>query len=217
MATSEWIAIMSSPCACGRCALAVRRGAPWPIAARPRGPHRPIAWCGCRRRSPITDCSVGARPARTSTCPGFIPQADSEREVALDRVGPNFFHADRCARDSRPRHRAARSRDRAARHGDQRDDGEALFRCSRSTRRYGDGRQPSRYVVVGVVRDFQSSSTSARKPRREMYVAFNDPTMGDAGQAKLSVHVRGDPSRFVNRFVVRSQASIRTLRSSSIR
>ncbi|MGH7626333.1 MAG: FtsX-like permease family protein [Gemmatimonadaceae bacterium] len=30
-----------------------------------------------------------------------------------------------------------------------------------------------------------------------MYVVFNDPTTGDAGQAKLFVHVRGDPSRFV--------------------
>ncbi len=25
--------------------------------------------------------------------PGFVPQADSERRVSLDRVGPNFFHA----------------------------------------------------------------------------------------------------------------------------
>ena len=30
-----------------------------------------------------------------------------------------------------------------------------------------------------------------------MYLVFNDPTSGDAGQAKLAVHVRGDPSRFV--------------------
>jgi ABC-type antimicrobial peptide transport system permease subunit len=52
------------------------------------------------------------------------------------------------------------------------------------------------YTVVGVVRDFRSSRVRD-KPHREMYVAFNDPTAGDAGQARLSVHVRGDPSRFV--------------------
>src|SRR5207253_11498637 len=27
------------------------------------------------------------------TVPGFVAQADSERRVSLDRVGPNFFHA----------------------------------------------------------------------------------------------------------------------------
>jgi macrolide transport system ATP-binding/permease protein len=52
------------------------------------------------------------------------------------------------------------------------------------------------YTIVGVVRDFQSSDVRL-EPRREMYLAFNNPNMGDAGQAKLSVHVRGDPSRFV--------------------
>jgi macrolide transport system ATP-binding/permease protein len=30
-----------------------------------------------------------------------------------------------------------------------------------------------------------------------MYIAFNDPNTGESGQAKLSVHVRGDPSRLV--------------------
>jgi ABC-type antimicrobial peptide transport system permease subunit len=30
-----------------------------------------------------------------------------------------------------------------------------------------------------------------------MYVVFNDPTVGETGQAKLSVHVRGDPSQLV--------------------
>jgi ABC-type antimicrobial peptide transport system permease subunit len=30
-----------------------------------------------------------------------------------------------------------------------------------------------------------------------MYVVFNDPNTGNAGQAKLAVHVRGDPSRLV--------------------
>jgi hypothetical protein len=52
------------------------------------------------------------------------------------------------------------------------------------------------YTVVGVVRDFQSRDVRG-KPRREMYIVFNDPNMGETGQAKLAVHVRGDPSRFV--------------------
>jgi predicted lysophospholipase L1 biosynthesis ABC-type transport system permease subunit len=52
------------------------------------------------------------------------------------------------------------------------------------------------YTVVGVVRDFQSADVRA-KPHREMYTVFSDPTMGDAGKAKLSVLVRGDPAQFV--------------------
>src|SRR5689334_11556121 len=52
------------------------------------------------------------------------------------------------------------------------------------------------YTIVGVVRDFQSADVRA-KPRREMYLVYNDPNVGESGQAKLAVHVRGDPSRFV--------------------
>jgi hypothetical protein len=53
-----------------------------------------------------------------------------------------------------------------------------------------------RYSIVGVVRVFQSSNVRV-KSHREMYVVFNNPKTGNAGQAKLAVHVRGDPSRFV--------------------
>jgi predicted permease len=127
--------------------------------------------------------------------PGFIPQADSERQLALDRVGPNFFHA---IGTSLIRGRDIESRD--------------LETVPRATvinetmaKRYFGARDPLGttvtldsvpYTVVGVVRDFRSSRIRD-KPHREMYVAFNDPTVGDAGQARLSVHVRGDPSRFV--------------------
>jgi hypothetical protein len=52
------------------------------------------------------------------------------------------------------------------------------------------------YSIVGVVRDFQSSDVRST-PRREMYIVFNNPATGNAGQAKLAVHVRGDPARFV--------------------
>ena len=133
---------------------------------------------------------------RSRRCVGFRSASGFGAPGRTRSRRPELFPCHRRACDSRPRHRAARSRDRAARHGDQRDDGEAVFRCSRSTRRYGDASTACPYTIVGVVRDFQSSDVRG-KPRREMYIAFNDPNTGDAGQAKLAVHVRGDPSRFV--------------------
>jgi len=54
---------------------------------------------------------------------------------------PELFPYHRRAVDSRPRHRAARSRDRAARHGHQRDDGETVFWRARSTWWHRDGGQ----------------------------------------------------------------------------
>ena len=129
------------------------------------------------------------------TVPGFVAQADSERRVSLDRVGPNFFHAIGArlirGRDIEPRDLATVP--------------PATVINETMAKRYFGARDPLGvtvtvdsvpYTIVGVVRDFQSSDVRD-KPRREMYLAFNDPTMGDAGQAKLSVHVRGDPSRFV--------------------
>jgi ABC-type antimicrobial peptide transport system permease subunit len=57
-------------------------------------------------------------------------------------------------------------------------------------------RDTLRYTIVGVVRDFQSSDVRGQ-PHREMYTVFSDPRTGNAGAAKLVVHVRGDPSRLV--------------------
>jgi len=129
------------------------------------------------------------------TVPGFVAQADSERRVSLDRVGPNFFHAIGArlirGRDIEPRDLATVP--------------PATVINETMAQRYFGARDPLGvtvtvdsvpYTIVGVVRDFQSSDVRG-KPRREMYLAFNDPTQGDAGQAKLAVHVRGDPSRFV--------------------
>jgi predicted permease len=132
--------------------------------------------------------------------PGFVPQADSERRVSLDRVGPNYFHAIGA--------RLSRGRDITAR--DLETVPPATVINETMAKRYFGARDPvgstvtvgtatagsSPYTVVGVVRDFQSRDVRGN-PRREMYLAFNDPTSGDAGQAKLAVHVRGDPSRFV--------------------
>jgi predicted permease len=127
--------------------------------------------------------------------PGFVPQADSERQVSLDRVGPNFFHA--------IGGRLLRGRDIEPRDLETRPPGTVINETM--AKRYFGARDPLGvtvtvdsvpYTIVGVVRDFQSRDVRGT-PRREMYLAFNDPNSGETGQAKLSVHVRGDPSRFV--------------------
>ncbi len=129
------------------------------------------------------------------TVPGFVAQADSERRVSLDRVGPNFFHAIG----------ARLSRGRDIEPHDLETVPPATVINETMAKRYFGARDPLDvtvtvdsvpYTIVGVVRDFQSSDVRD-KPRREMYLAFTDPTVGNAGLAKLSVHVRGDPSRFV--------------------
>lgn len=125
---------------------------------------------------------------------GFIPQADSERQVALDRVGPNFFHAIGA--------HVIRGRDIEAR---DLETGHVTVINETMAKRYFLARDPLGatvtidsvpYTIVGVVHDFQSRDVRG-KPRREMYIVFNDPNSGGTGQAKLSVHVRGNPARFV--------------------
>jgi predicted permease len=137
----------------------------------------------------------GGASSRYVDVPGFIPRADSERQVALDRVGPNFFHAIGAhlirGRDIQPR--------------DLETVPPATVINETMARRYFGARDPLGgtvtvdsvpHTIVGVVRDVQSSDVRD-EPHREMYLAFNDPSKGDAGQAKLAVHVRGKPSRFV--------------------
>jgi predicted permease len=137
----------------------------------------------------------GGSSSRYVDVPGFIPQADSERQVALDRVGPNFFHAIGAhlvrGRDIQPRDLETVPPATVI--------NETMARC------YFGARDPLGgtvtvdsvpHTIVGVVRDFQSNNVRD-EPHREMYLTFNDPSKGDAGQAKLAVHVRGEPSRFV--------------------
>ena len=137
----------------------------------------------------------GGSSSRDVDVSGFIPQADSEREVALDRVGPNFFRAIGA--------RLIRGRDIEPR--DLETMPPATVINETMAKRYFGARDPLGgtvtvdsvpHTIVGVVRDFHGSDVRD-KPRREMYVVFNDPTTGETGQAKLFVHVRGDPSRFV--------------------
>jgi predicted permease len=131
--------------------------------------------------------------------PGFAAQADSERRVSLDHVGPNFFHA--------IGGRLIRGRDIGIQDLETAPLGAVINETM--AKRYFGARDPLGvavrvegvqdtivYTIVGVVRDFQSSDVR-RNPHREMYLAFNDPNVGNASQAKLSVHVRGDPSSFV--------------------
>ena len=126
---------------------------------------------------------------------GFTPQADSERQVSLDRVGPNFFHAIGA--------RLIRGRDIESRDLDAGPPTTVINETM--AKRYFGARDPVgatvtldsvRYTVVGVVHDFQSSDVRGTA-RREMYPVYNNPNKGESGQAKLAVHVRGDPSRFV--------------------
>jgi predicted permease len=137
----------------------------------------------------------GGRSTGHVNVSGFIPQADSERAVEIDRVGPNFFHAIGA--------RLIRGRDIESR--DLESTPHATVINETTAKRYFAARDPLGgtvtldsvvYTIVGVVHDFQSSDVR-QKPIRQMYVPFSDPTEGGAGRAKLSVHVRGDPSGFV--------------------
>jgi putative ABC transport system permease protein len=129
--------------------------------------------------------------------PGFIPQADSERLVSVEQVGPNYFHAIGA--------RLIRGRDIESRDLETRPSAAVINETM--AKRYFAARDPLggtvtladtlHYRIVGVVRDFQSRSVRGQ-PIREMYIVFNNPNTGNAGTAKLMVHVRGDPSRLVD-------------------
>lgn len=137
----------------------------------------------------------GGRSGYHVDVPGFVPQADSERLVSLDRVGPNFVHAIGA--------HLIRGRDIDLQ--DLVTGPPATVINETMAKRYFGARDPVGvtvtldslpYTIVGVVRDFQSRDVRG-KAIREMYIVYNDPHTGDSGQAKLAVHVRGDPSRFV--------------------
>jgi predicted permease len=137
----------------------------------------------------------GGRSTREIDVPGFIAQADSEREVSLDRVGPGFLHAVGA--------RLIRGRDIEPH--DLETKPLAVVINETTAKRYFGARDPLGatitldtipYTVVGVVRDFQSADVRSQSSR-EVYIVFNNPKTGDEAHAKLSVHVRGDPSRFV--------------------
>jgi predicted permease len=127
--------------------------------------------------------------------PGFVPRGDAERRVSLDRVGPNYFHAIG----------AHMSRGRDIDSQDLVTGPPATVINETMAKRYFGGRDPVgttatldsvSYTIVGVVRDYESSDVR-QTPRHEMYIVFNNPNAGETGQAKLAVHVRGNPARLV--------------------
>ena len=137
----------------------------------------------------------GGVSGRLVDVPGFVAQADSERQISLDRVGPNFFHAIGA--------RILRGRDIET--SDLGSGAPVVVINETMAKRYFAGREAVGgtvtvdsvpHTVVGVVRDFQSADVRAA-PQRVMYILFSNPGTGDAGQAKVMVHVRGDPARFV--------------------
>jgi len=153
--------------------------------------------------------SEGASGGRVDVS-GFVPQADSERVVSLDRVGPNYFHAIG----------ARLLRGRGIGMQDLEAGPPAVVINETMAKKYFAGCDPLggtvtlvvpahdsagrtltrldtlHYRIVGVVRDFQSRDVRGT-PRREMYTVFDDPYTGNSGMAKVVAHVRGDPSRFV--------------------
>ena len=138
----------------------------------------------------------GGRSGGFVNVSGFVPRADSERAVSLDLVGPNYLHAIG----------AHLIRGRDINEQDLLTGPPTVVINETMAKRYFGARDPLggtvtlldtlHYRIVGVVRDFQSRDVRG-KPFREMYVVFNNPNTGNAGTAKLAVHVRGDPSRFV--------------------
>jgi predicted permease len=125
---------------------------------------------------------------------GFVPQADSERQVVYDQVGPNFIHAVGA--------RLTRGRDIEPR--DLESVPQAAVINETMAKRYFGARNPLGgtvtldsvpFTIVGVVHDFQSRDVR-EKPYREFYFASNDSTK-DARNVTLTVHVRGDPGRLV--------------------
>jgi predicted permease len=125
--------------------------------------------------------------------PGFVPQADSEREVNYDEVGPGFFRALGT--------RILRGRDFDARDADQHTNAAAINETM--AKRYFRGRNPIGrtvvmdsvvYTVVAVVRDVQEDRDLRAKPVRRIYFATFEPS--DQPQSfELEIHVTGDPAR----------------------
>lgn len=105
---------------------------------------------------------------------GFVPQADSERQINYDEVGPNFFHAIGA--------RIVRGRDFTASDVDDHTHAAAIDETMASA--YFRGRDPIGqsitldsvvYTVTGVVRDVQERDLRAA-PVRRMYFATLAPS-----------------------------------------
>ena len=150
-----------------------------------------------RSRSPITDCSVGASPAVASTCRGSFRKRIRSAVVSLDQVGPNYFHAIGA--------RLIRGRDIESR--DLETGPPAVVINETMAKQYFGARDPLGGTVTLADtlhysgRRGRAGFSKQQRPRQRRVARCTScstiRTTGNAGQAKLAVHVRGDPSRFV--------------------
>ena len=126
---------------------------------------------------------------------GFVPQADSERQIAYDEVGPDYFHALGT--------RILRGRDFDARDADDSTNAAAINETM--AKAYFRGRDPIgrtvvldsvTYSIVAIVPDVQESRNVRAKPVRRLYFATFPPSERPQG-FEMQIHVRGEPAQFV--------------------
>lgn len=137
----------------------------------------------------------GGQSAGHVDVPGFVAQADSEREIRYDEVGPDYFRALGT--------RIVRGRDFDAHDVDDSTNAGAINETM--ARYYFRGRDPIgrvvvldsvAYTIAAVVRDVQEGRNLRARPVRRLYFATFAPS--DQPQSfELEVHVAGDPLRLV--------------------
>jgi predicted permease len=122
---------------------------------------------------------------------GFVPQADSQRAVKDDEVGPDFFHAIGA--------HLLRGRDFAARDGG----GTVAAINETMAKFYFAGVDPigrtvtmdsTTYTIAGVVRDVEEADVRA-KPVRRLYIPVRQHEHPQS--FVMEVRVAGDPPQFV--------------------
>jgi predicted permease len=126
---------------------------------------------------------------------GFVPQADSERQIMYDEVGPDYFHALGA--------RIVRGRDFNAHDVDDSSYAAAINETMANA--YFRGRDPIgrtvvldsvTYTIAAIVRDVKEARDLRAKPVRRLYFA-TFPTSERPQSFELQIHVRGEPARFV--------------------
>jgi predicted permease len=137
----------------------------------------------------------GGQSAGHVEVPGFIAQADSEREIRYDEVGPDYFRALGA--------HIVRGRDFDAHDVDDSTNAGAINETM--ARWYFPGRDPIgrrvvldsvAYTIAAVVPDVQEGRNLRAKPVRRLYFATFAPS--DQPQSfELEVHVTGNPARLV--------------------
>jgi hypothetical protein len=137
----------------------------------------------------------GGQSAGHADVAGFVPQADSEREIRYDEVGPGYFRALGA--------RVVRGRDFDVHDVD--DSSHAAAINETMAKAYFRGRDPIgrivaldsvTYTIVAIVRDVQEGRNVRAKPVRRLYFA-TFPTSERPQSFEMQIHTRGEPARFV--------------------